>query len=684
MGQNQMFELLRETLLVQKVLQLLQSGIFPISPVASWDFHNRLNRRVKVEFMGIPVANYLDKISDPSSSELNDFFEEYKNRSYRPGLPEPGFRQRKRMAIQYVRADFQQFLDAQVSKVTEQEVRDYYEEHKDDFRQTEPPSAGATSTSAGDAGLADQPMTPLNDDSDAPAQPSQALDPATAPSPKPAVPDAAPAVPDAESAASPVLSTPEIDVSPPSSPPNDSSSWRVTPDATDPAAQLAAKSTTAGFRAFAVASQAESTDDVETEAAGSVPDSNTSSAASDVAGASSDQSTVKDPGSDKAAADAPPTDRQIDPLDTLESASTTETPDISDVITDDLSSVDDVVADAARLAEQAEVQYKTIEEVTDEIRRAVARERAQADMDQAISEVRTIVETHSKDRLAWRFAQEQNPSEPEPAPPSFAEITSKYPGMTVGRTPLVDQFEIEEYEIGKATELSFAGQQLYQMRFADVAFFEDTAVFQPRTFPSSAFGDVRYVFWKIEEKDAYVPKLEEVRDQVIRSWKSQPERAGTLAAQEAERAAQEARQAADRSLKDQFGSMADRHFTETEAEVSWMTTGSTPLSGGQPSSSRLGDITYAGYDLRELVFRLAPGEIGVAKNQPGDTVYVVRVISTNPSEDMLRQQFLTTGATPSVQYLAALDNQRAFVTWLKSEMEGLRWNREPYRASRAE
>ena len=36
MGQNQVFEILREKLLVQKAYELVQSGIFPISPVASW------------------------------------------------------------------------------------------------------------------------------------------------------------------------------------------------------------------------------------------------------------------------------------------------------------------------------------------------------------------------------------------------------------------------------------------------------------------------------------------------------------------------------------------------------------------------------------------------------------------------------------------------------------------------
>ena len=117
------------------------------------------------------------------------------------------------------------------------------------------------------------------------------------------------------------------------------------------------------------------------------------------------------------------------------------------------------------------VEYRPLDEVTEEVRRAIARERAQAEMDLAISEVRKIVEAHAKDRLAWRFTQEQNPSEPAPTPPSFAEITSKYPAMSVGQTPLVDRYEVEEHEIGEATELSFSGQQLYEMKFADMAFW---------------------------------------------------------------------------------------------------------------------------------------------------------------------------------------------------------------------
>ena len=58
--------------------------------------------------------------------------------SRRPASPTPGFRQPFKAKFQYVKADYDKILAAESPKITEQEIKDYYDEHKDEFKKIQP------------------------------------------------------------------------------------------------------------------------------------------------------------------------------------------------------------------------------------------------------------------------------------------------------------------------------------------------------------------------------------------------------------------------------------------------------------------------------------------------------------------------------------------------------------------
>ena len=81
----------------------------------------------------------------------------------------------------------------------------------------------------------------------------------------------------------------------------------------------------------------------------------------------------------------------------------------------------------------------------------------------------------------------------------------------------------------------------------------------------------------------------------------------------------------------------------------------------------------------QAVFSLSSGEIGVAVNQPKTFVYVVRIASESPSEEVLREQFLQSGRSAEIRQIAVTEEQKLVRNWyedLESQLN-VEWHREP-------
>lgn len=132
-SERQVLTLLRRELLAQKLIVMAQSGTTPATPIATWDFYNRLEQQLSAEMVAFPVNEFVGQIEDPQPGDVQKLFDKYKDRYRSPMAPEPGFKQRKKIAFQFVQANYQAFLEKAKQNVMDADIAKYYEENPDEF-----------------------------------------------------------------------------------------------------------------------------------------------------------------------------------------------------------------------------------------------------------------------------------------------------------------------------------------------------------------------------------------------------------------------------------------------------------------------------------------------------------------------------------------------------------------------
>ena len=90
----------------------------PFPPKRSYQAYNKLNRRVSAELLAVDVKSFLDKVSEPTEKDILATYEEGKNRFPIPTSPEPSFKQRKKIAFQYVLGKFEDFEQREVDQIS--------------------------------------------------------------------------------------------------------------------------------------------------------------------------------------------------------------------------------------------------------------------------------------------------------------------------------------------------------------------------------------------------------------------------------------------------------------------------------------------------------------------------------------------------------------------------------------
>jgi hypothetical protein len=254
------------------------------------------------------------------------------------------------------------------------------------------------------------------------------------------------------------------------------------------------------------------------------------------------------------------------------------------------------------------------------------------------------------------------------------EVLASARGLTSGKTPLADAIAIQELELGRSYQLVQVSWRPQQVGFAQLAYADDVGLYQPAEIQGES-RDVVFLYWKVEEKEAFVPALADIREKVVDAWKQREARKS--AQSEAQKLVEAARKSG-KSLKDAFADRSDLGVKETN-EFSWLSTGLTPASMGEPGLSFVDGVESPGEEFMRSVFALHTGEVGTALNQPQTIVYVVRIISESPGEDALRAEFLQSGRSFETQRIAALAGQQSIRDWLGNlETDlNLTWHRPP-------
>jgi hypothetical protein len=77
----------------------------PVTPAELWEYYRRNRTELSVKFLPIPVSKFIDQVKDkPTDAELTKLFEEYKNFEFNPQSETPGFKQPRRIKVEWVAA----------------------------------------------------------------------------------------------------------------------------------------------------------------------------------------------------------------------------------------------------------------------------------------------------------------------------------------------------------------------------------------------------------------------------------------------------------------------------------------------------------------------------------------------------------------------------------------------------
>ena len=587
-----MFKELSEELLAHHVLMMGFGGSMT-TPSEAWEYFNRLNRRVSAEFVPFPTTDYVAQVEDPSSRELEAYFDEHKLQLPSINSDTVGFKVPRKVEVYYVVAEFETFLDEAKANVTEGEIETYYEEHKEDFR------------------IFDDDFPDFGDTDD----PRSAL-----PSP-PIVPD------DAPTDESPVEGTDgpaETDT-----PPVDEQG------ATDDEAGEA-DSTEAGT------SEDEPAGDEEPSECQDEPaDTEDTTETDDGQGDAVEPPTEDDPaaGSD-GEPDATPSESEA-------------SPDGSD--TPGSSSTDDLAL--------PEPKYKPLADVRDTILSRLARPVAQQKMDAALAKVRKAVEDHYEKTLDFELEGKEDPGVYD------GKALADELGLAHGTTGLTDIVSLykarKELDIVESSQIS--GQQ--PQGFMQLLFAPGRLNYQP--IATTTFDpEKHFLSWKVAEEEAYVPELEDIRDEVVAAWKT--EQARELAKSAANKLAD--RLDGKKPLKEQAGSDHDVLMPPAFSYFEPRSVDFTRMRMGRPIPDSIKDIEEQSSDvIRKEVVNMPVGTIRVLPTADKSIFYVVRVASDNDADGEARDDFMQDivdsereGLPDLIMYAAGNDRQEVVFDWYEN------------------
>jgi len=720
---------LRDEVLALRLKRAFRVSLEGATPAQRWDYFQRMNRKVTIQSLPVPVSDSVDQVAEPDEATLQAFFDEHKDKLSSPTSPEPGFREPERIAVEYLKAEYERFFEREQKAVSPDEVKEYYEENRENYRQEKLPTFFDEEPAEGKS-------EPKAKEEEGPPSKPPTAEPKTS-TPEPKTPTSEPKTsagePKATESANPEAAQDQgKQQAPQSTPPPATSDKQPDPGAQEPDAKEPAEGAasdaaganqdtsalemTSPFRLVAFASEGAeqpkasepepTADGAKESTAGTAPDDKAPSDSSDEKPAP-DENPAPDekPASDEmaeseekpapkqrpAAEASVPEKSAVEPPAKRPTAGSTppEKPAAKASPAEKRPAIEAKAAKPSspeRTAEKekpaakaepkspegaaatAEPEYLPLEKVEDEIRREIARDRANNKMEKLLNDLRNELSRYHDKLVRYEVDVDTKKEGETPKPPEkvdFAELAEEH-GLTAHRTGLISALEAERLDIAKST---VGGQ---------VSFLE-SAFELPEHRPQvcrDANGD-RYLFWKLEEVEEKTPSLDDegVRERVVRQWKMIEARSLTVEA--AKRLAEEAR-ASGKPLAEAFAER--RGITVTESEpFQWLDHGEIPawMAQGPPSLGEVEGVEAPGNEFMRAVFDLKKGQIGTAMNQPQTVVYVFQVIDSNPLPGVLWSTFVS---ETYWNYFRAADHDRSLAeeAWLdgiRSEV-GFRWDPE--------
>ncbi|MCE9544450.1 MAG: hypothetical protein K8T25_02855 [Planctomycetia bacterium] len=652
---------IREALLARRLLEFVHGGLEGSPPANQYAYYTRLNQHVQTEIVALPVDDFLGQIQDPPEAELKAYFDEHKNElpSYDGKLssPQPGLKLPHRVAVQYIKANVEDFVDRNMSKVTDQEIDKYYKEHQQDdpqlWQEDLPllPPVDKTSPGKpapkGDVEKSDdkKPIDrypdhkkegDLKDADKADKKDADKKDGGTGEkkeADKPAADSKSEPGKDADKDKADKKLSDKKDNSKAAS--DKSSSGEKPPGKTKDAPKKSATPTPSLTGETDQLAQADTaaTKDPPAEAAPAAA-KEADAVKTETEPASEKTPPVNGPASksgEKSAAAEAPVKAPMPPAKTPPAAA------------NPVGTLPELKL-PPELKPREQHKIKPLTEAKDYIRKKLARDKAAEAIDAGFKTIEDRLAAYEV--LLLEVAGEKGRKPPQP--PEFKDLAKKL-GFTAHQTPLLSRRQLfDETDVAKSGSRE-TGMSLLDMLFSDKG---ESTLRRPISTVDMK-DNVRYLAWKTEDADETVPELKgEVRERAIKLWKrgagleSAEGKARALAIAAAEKLAEGARKG--EPIAEAAKSIPGAKVI-TPPEFSWLS-GSTALDPAMrqsqpPQLSEIDGIDEPGTDFMKTVFSLSDGEVGVALNHPQTTVYVVKVLKHDWSSTALFDRFMVDMST---------------------------------------
>ncbi len=129
-AETEMYDALREEIRASEAFRLLLPPTYT-TPDEYWDIYKRLTVSQKLVATAVPVSAFVDEVEEPSEDELNVLFDQFQDKTPNAeNAGDPGFLQPSKVRLGYVSIDTSKF-EKSVTPPTEAEMLAYYEANKD-------------------------------------------------------------------------------------------------------------------------------------------------------------------------------------------------------------------------------------------------------------------------------------------------------------------------------------------------------------------------------------------------------------------------------------------------------------------------------------------------------------------------------------------------------------------------
>jgi hypothetical protein len=338
---------------------------------------------------------------------------------------------------------------------------------------------------------------------------------------------------------------------------------------------------------------------------------------------------------------------------------------------------DDAAQSDAPAKKDDPAAFEPLEKAADDVRNRLASEAAAKRIDAVFTAVTTDFARYAEDLALWQAQVAGTGGRPQP--PNVEAIAKKQ-GLESGRLERVSAGDaVAAGGLGTSFELSL--DQNSPMGFRQVSW--DEMVFAPTAslWRPAGTRDVagnRYLSWKTDDQPAFSPTFDKAKADVERAWKIVEGR--PLARKLAEELSKQAGDGKTLEAAVAARTEGPKLAAATVGPFTWMSRAGT--FGAAPTLSQPDGLSMPGEEFMKAVFALEPGQTTVAFNEPRTVCYAIRLVSYEPDQEKLREQFVD----PSFDQrrIAALARQQegdAIGRWIEDveRRYALQWKRPPRR-----